>query len=151
MAGKGTKIIGALVSVAVFGSAIAWLSARTSGTATPPPASGMHGGPMPGMHGHMRRYADGTYMATGNYVSPAGKEEIEITVTLAGDVVTGARFIGKAVHSTSRTMQGRFSAGFSEYVMGKPIDEIALTVVNGSSLTPKGFMEALAKIKERAS
>ena len=47
-------------------------------------------------------------------------------------------------------MQGNFKAGFSELVVGKPVDQVSLSVVNGSSLTPKGFMDALAKIKAEA-
>ncbi|RJQ36412.1 hypothetical protein C4552_03940 [Candidatus Parcubacteria bacterium] len=150
MAGTATKLIGAVLSVAIIGSAIAWLS-RAEDAAPVSPAAGMHGGPPPGMPGHMRRYADGTYAATGNYISPAGREEIEIMLTVADDIVVDAHFTGKATHATSRTMQGRFGAGFREHVVGKPIDQIVLDVVNGSSLTPKGFMEALAKIKAEAS
>jgi hypothetical protein len=48
-------------------------------------------------------------------------------------------------------MQGKFKEGFEEAVVGKPLDEIALTVVNGSSLTPKGFMDALTKVKLEAA
>jgi uncharacterized protein with FMN-binding domain len=94
-----------------------------------------------------KKYEDGTYTATGNYVSPAGTEEVVITLVLKDDVVTSATFEGKAVHPTSKFVQGKFSEGFTQAVVGKNIEELNLTVVNGSSLTPKGFMDALAKIK----
>jgi len=98
-----------------------------------------------------RRYANGTYSATGNYISPAGTEEIDLTITVKDDVVVSAQFTGKATHQTSQFMQGKFKDGFSEMVVGKTVDSVNLTVVNGSSLTPKGFMEALNKIKGEAN
>lgn len=97
------------------------------------------------------KYSDGTYEAVGNYISPAQREEIDITLTLKDNVVTDATFVGKATHEKSKAMQALFSEGFKEQVVGKPIDSIALTVVNGSSLTPKGFMDALQKIKKEAA
>jgi len=95
-------------------------------------------------------YADGTYAATGTYRSPAGEEGVDITVTLKDDVVTAATFTGKATHPTSKLNQEKFNAGFAALVVGKPLDAINLTVVNGSSLTPKGFMDALAEVKAEA-
>ncbi|OGK56510.1 hypothetical protein A3H83_01485 [Candidatus Roizmanbacteria bacterium RIFCSPLOWO2_02_FULL_39_8] len=71
-------------------------------------------------------------------------------MTLKDDIVASAQFTGLGTHTTTKRMQGLFKAGFSEKVVGKPIDSIALTVVNGSSLTPKGFMDALEKIKAQA-
>ncbi len=96
-------------------------------------------------------YVDGTYEATGNYTSPAQEEEVDIVITLADGVVVDAEFVGKATNETSKKMQGLFSKGFTEEVVGKSINEIDLTVVNGSSLTPKGFMDALEKVKTEAS
>lgn len=95
-------------------------------------------------------YKDGTYKGTGNYTSPAQEEEVDITITLENGVVTDATFDGKATNETSMKMQGLFSEGFKEEVVGKPIDEIDLTVVNGSSLTPQGFMDALDQVKAEA-
>ena len=96
------------------------------------------------------KYRDGIYSADGAYVSPAGAERISITLTLKDDVITLIDFTGHAVHPTSKLMQGKFSEGFETLVSGKAIDEISLMVVNGSSLAPKGFMEALSKIKAEA-
>lgn len=95
-------------------------------------------------------YKDGTYSATGNYRSPAGAEAVDVTVTIKNDIVTTAKFVGTATAPKSVEMQGKFNAGFAAIVVGKPLDELSLSVVNGSSLTPMGFMDALAKIKAEA-
>lgn len=96
-------------------------------------------------------YKDGTYAADGVYRSPAGAEEIHVTVTLKDDIVTAAQVTGTASHPKSVKMQEAFIAGFGAQVVGKSIDELSLDVINGSSLTPKGFMDAVAKIKVEAA
>ncbi len=95
-------------------------------------------------------YTDGTFSATGGYRSPAGPETIEVSLTLKDDVITDATVIGDATHTKSMMMQGKFIAGFKQEVVGKSIDSLSLGVVNGSSLTPLGFMDAVAKIKVEA-
>lgn len=98
------------------------------------------------------KYVGGAYAAVGNYTSPAGEEEVDITLTLDADgVITDAEFNGHATHPASVKWQGNFALGFEEQVVGKSIDEVSLGVVNGSSLAPKGFMDALAKVKAEAS
>lgn len=98
-----------------------------------------------------QKYTDGTYAAVGSYVSPAGAEKVDITLTIKGDVITAATFKGEATHPTSKRMQDNFGAGYETLVVGKSVDSVSLSVVNGSSLAPKGFMDALAKIKAEAS
>ncbi len=95
-------------------------------------------------------YKNGTYAAVGNYVSPAGPEQVDVTLTLQEGIVTDATFKGEATHPTSMRRQQAFADGFKEEVIGKPIDQISLGVVNGSSLAPKGFMDALKKIEVEA-
>ncbi|MBP6882232.1 MAG: FMN-binding protein [Candidatus Levybacteria bacterium] len=95
-------------------------------------------------------YKDGTYSVVGNYVSPGGPREVNITVTLQGDVVTDSTFEGSATDAPSKRFQGEFAEGFKPMVVGKKIDEVQLTKVAGSSLTPKGFMDALEKVKTEA-
>ena len=95
-------------------------------------------------------YKDGTYQAPGSYSSPAGKENVVVSLTLANDIVTAATFKGEATHPASKNWQGKFAEGFNQEVIGKKIDGLSLTVVNGSSLTPKGFMDALSVIKTEA-
>lgn len=95
-------------------------------------------------------YKDGTYTSAGVYRSPAGAESVTISLTLKDDKVTAATFAGDATHKKSIEMQTAFSTGFNEQVVGKSIDDVAVGVVNGSSLTGMGFMDAVAKIKLEA-
>ncbi len=95
-------------------------------------------------------YADGAYTQSGTYTSPAGEETVTISITLADDVIASATFSGDATNPGSINNQAKFAAGYSDLVVGKNIDEVALTVVNGSSLTGIGFMEALEAIKDEA-
>lgn len=97
-----------------------------------------------------KKYFDGTYTASGAYVTPEGGEQIDITLLLKDGIITDATFLGKATDKASKTYQDFFSKGFKTEVVGKSIDEVSLTVVNGASLTPKGFMDALNKIKVQA-
>lgn len=100
------------------------------------------------MESHM--YQDGTYSATGVYRSPAGGEQVNVSITLDDDVVTNVSFTGDATHPKSMAMQKAFSEGFAQQVVGKSLDEVNVGIVNGSSLTGIGFMEAVAKIKAEA-
>lgn len=95
-------------------------------------------------------YADGTYTETGMYTSPAGQETVTVSVTLTNDVIASATFTGNATNPGSVTNQKKFADGYTALVVGKKIDEVALTVVNGSSLTGIGFMNALDAIKDEA-
>lgn len=95
-------------------------------------------------------YNNGTYAATGSYGSPAGKESIEVTLTLQNDKVVSASIQGDAKNEKSVKYQTAFVAGFKDQVVGKSVNEISLGVVNGSSLTPKGFMDALKQIEAEA-
>lgn len=95
-------------------------------------------------------YKDGTYSATGNYLSPAGNDEIQVSLTLKNGVITAATYEGMAKMGKSKDFQAKFGAGYETAVVGKSIDSLSLGVINGSSLTPKGFMDAVAKIKAEA-
>lgn len=95
-------------------------------------------------------YKDGTYTAVGSYNSPAGPEQVSVTLTLKDDVVTDASAEGKADMPTSKRYQGQFVSGFKAMVVGKKLDDVMLDKVSGSSLTPKGFNDAVAKIKVQA-
>ncbi|HEY4509283.1 MAG TPA: hypothetical protein VJC13_03365 [Candidatus Paceibacterota bacterium] len=96
-------------------------------------------------------YKNATYSADGNYFSPGGSEQIAVSVTIKDDVVTAASVNANAPSGpTAAKYQSIFVDNFKQYVVGKKIDEINLTKVSGSSLTPKGFNDALAKIKVEA-
>lgn len=97
------------------------------------------------------KYQDGVYAVIGNYVSPGGPREIDVTLTLENGVITDAVFVGKATDATSKRFQGEFGDNYQAQVVGKNIDEVSVTKVAGSSLTPKGFTDALEKVKEQAA
>jgi len=95
-------------------------------------------------------YADGNYVAEGGYQSPNGSETIEVSLTLAGGVVTAVEVTPQG-SGTSQRYQGQFAGGVGAETIGKPIDEIDVARIAGSSLTSGGFREALATIKADAS
>lgn len=95
-------------------------------------------------------YKNGTYEVVGNYASPGGAEHIDIKLTLENDIVTAAEVTPRATLPASKNFQGLFAANFKQYVVGKNIDEVQLDKVSGASLTPKGFNDALTKIKAQA-
>ncbi|GAB3602389.1 FMN-binding protein [Microbacterium aureliae] len=96
-------------------------------------------------------YADGTYTAEGSYATPETVETISVTVTLESDVVTAVEVTGDPQRPESEQYQGRFIGGISDEVVGRDLDEIAVTRVAGSSLTSGGFMQALEAIKADAA
>ena len=95
-------------------------------------------------------YKDGTYTAVGSYMSPGGPDKIGVQLTLANGIVTKASVTPMPGDSESAHYQGLFASGFAAQVVGKPIDSIQLTEVSGSSLTPKGFQDALSQIEAQA-
>ncbi len=95
-------------------------------------------------------YKDGTYSAAGTYQSPAGKEEVGVSLTLQNGIITDAIFTPKATNEVSVKLQGMFAGGYKAMVVGKTLDEAQLDKVSGSSLTPKGWNDAIEKIKLEA-
>lgn len=95
-------------------------------------------------------YKDGTYSAVGSYTSPAGPEEVKIALTLKDDVITNAVVTPMATHEVSIKLQNLFIGGVNEVVVGKSIDDVVLDKVAGSSLTPKGWNDAIVKIQAQA-
>lgn len=95
-------------------------------------------------------YKNGTYSVTGDYLTPGGERNIDVKLTLTDDVVSEAEVTPKATDATSQRFQKEFADNYKSQVVGKNIDELNITKVSGSSLTPKGFMDALEKIKAEA-
>lgn len=95
-------------------------------------------------------YKNGTYSANGSYVSPGGAELIGVNVTVANGIITDVQVTPKATLPISQKFQKLFADNYKQYVVGKNINEVNLTKIAGSSLTPKGFVDALAKIKAQA-
>ena len=97
------------------------------------------------------KYKDGAYNSTGTYASPAGQESITVSITIEDDKVKAMTIGTLASNETSKMFQDKFQLGVGAMVIGKPIEEIGgYAQVNGSSLTPKGFDNALATIKVSA-
>ncbi|QJU55823.1 hypothetical protein SCB71_02005 [Herbiconiux sp. KACC 21604] len=96
-------------------------------------------------------YADGTYEATGSYTSPNGQEEVDVSVTLEGDVITAVTVTPEATNPNSVNYQTQFADGIAAVVVGKDIDEIEVSRVAGSSLTSGGFNKAIETIKSEAA
>lgn len=96
-------------------------------------------------------FEDGTFEAIGTYTSPGGTETIQVSLVLNDGVVTEASVTPQATRPNSVKFQELFKNNFESEVVGKNIDEISLDKVGGSSLTPKGFMDALEDIKSQAS
>ena len=95
-------------------------------------------------------FKDGSYNATGSYQTPGGRESIGVQVTLANGVITDASVTQQGKTSEAEEYQAAFAAGFKSQVVGKKIDEVSLSRVAGSSLTPAGFNNAIDDIETQA-
>jgi hypothetical protein len=95
-------------------------------------------------------YKDGTYAAVGSYMSPGGLDKLGVTLTLKSDRVTEVSLDMQPGDRTSDRYQNIFAANYKQYVIGKDISTLNLNKVSSSSLTPKGFNDAVAQIKLQA-
>lgn len=96
-------------------------------------------------------YKKGTYTADGTYQSPAGLDVMGVSITLdESGVITDTAIQVKAENPFSQKWQGTFAENYKQYVVGKKIGDVSMSKISGSSLTPKGFNEALEKIKKQA-
>jgi len=94
-------------------------------------------------------YVDGEYHAAGAYQSPAGREEVEVTVTLDDDLIAEVHVEWTDGDASAEVefFQNEFNEDILEVVIGVDIDEIMVDRVGGSSLTSAGFAEAIEQIK----
>jgi uncharacterized protein with FMN-binding domain len=97
-----------------------------------------------------KTYKDGDYTAVGTYRTPNGSEKLGVKVTLKNQVVTAVEVEQLAVAPGSKFFQADFAKNYKEFVVGKNISELKLSKISGSSLTPKGFNDAIEKIKTEA-
>lgn len=93
-------------------------------------------------------YADGEYTATGQYGGLPSS--ITVTATLSNNVITAVEVTPHATDPTSLDYQERFADAVPVEVVGKPIDEVRVGRLAGSSGTPNGFNAALQRIKEQS-
>ncbi len=84
-------------------------------------------------------YKDGTYTATGSYMSPGGPDKVGVMLTLKNDLITAITVTPEPGDNTSARYQNMFVAAYKQYVVGQNI-----------ALTSKGFNDALAQIKTQA-
>ncbi|UWF76932.1 FMN-binding protein [Microbacterium neungamense] len=96
-------------------------------------------------------YADGTYTAEGSYQTPETVETVTVTLTLKDGVVTDVEMTGDPQAPETERFQGQFIDGIAAEVEGRPVDELQVDRVAGSSLTSSGFNQAVEKIKEQAA
>ncbi len=95
-------------------------------------------------------YKDGSYSATGVYTAPSGSEDLGVSLTLKGNIITDVTVTNRAKNEISKKLQDMFIGGYKVLVVGKDINTVKLDKVSGSSLTPKGFNDAIEKIKLQA-
>jgi len=95
-------------------------------------------------------YKDGTYTADGSYQTPETVEKISVAITVSQDTVTKVEVTGDPQASETKHYQAQFIGGISAQVVGKKLDDISVSRVSGSSLTSKGFNQALATIRTEA-
>ena len=126
-------------------------SESTQTTDTTVPSTTSTGSSNPNDASSTANYKDGTYSATGSYSTPNGQESIELTVTIAGGVITSTSLVENARSGEAREYQADFASGYKTLVIGKKVDEVSLSRVAGSSLTSNGFNRALETIKTDAA
>lgn len=96
------------------------------------------------------QYRDGSYTASGTYQTPQSVEKVTVTLTLEHDSVAAVRVTGHPQTSETVHYQGEFVAGIANAIIGKKIEDLAVTRVGGSSLTSAGFNDALVRIEAQA-
>jgi FAD:protein FMN transferase len=93
-------------------------------------------------------YRDGVYTAIGRYGSLPSS--ITVRVTLRNSVIRAVRVTPHATDPTSLALQRRFAAAVPAVVVGKPIANVEVGRLAGSSGTPDGFNRAIEQIKKQA-
>lgn len=95
-------------------------------------------------------YKDGTYSASSDYYVPHGSENIKVTLTVQGGVVTNSSIANSENNGESALFQESFASEYKSYVVGKPVSSLQLNYVAGASDTTQGFNDALQQIKSQA-
>ncbi|MCA9387152.1 FMN-binding protein [Candidatus Dojkabacteria bacterium] len=102
----------------------------------------------------LKDFKDGSYYAEGSfYVDAVSKTEtIGVTVTIRDGKITGLETdqIENGEKVVNEYMQ-KFEDKIKDMVVGKPITEVGdQTIITGSSLTSKGFVDAVENIRRDA-
>lgn len=96
------------------------------------------------------RYTDGTYYATKSYRTPDGTYQMNVSVTVKNDRVTGSTLSFDADGARDGYSK-RFSNGYQTQVIGMDLGTIQLSRVGGASLTTNAFNSAVSSIVSQAS
>jgi hypothetical protein len=83
-------------------------------------------------------------------MSPGGKDDIDVTVTLKNNIITDTTAIAKPGDDVSKKYMKMFTDNYKTLVVGKNISQVKLDKVSGSSLTPIGFNDAIFQIRTQA-
>lgn len=145
-----TIVVVVLLAIAVAGVAYVTKDSATTSEAGSPSATSTTAPDVGTGNVPSSSYNNGTYSATGEYRTPEGQQSIDVTVALSDGTISEITATGNANSGTSQQYQGMFESGYKAEVVGKNINEVDLTRVAGSSLTPQGFNDAISKIKDEA-
>jgi len=149
---QGSALVGIAGALLLAGCAAESSSAETTTDSPTPQTTGQASPAATGAGSSTgTTYKDGTYTADGSYQTPETVEKITVSVTVSGDKVTTVEVTGDPQAAETKHYQGQFIAGISAQVVGKKLDEISVSRVSGSSLTSKGFTQALATIRTEAA
>tara|TARA_B100000745_G_scaffold292321_1_gene233051 strand:+ start:354 stop:1280 length:927 start_codon:yes stop_codon:yes gene_type:complete len=100
----------------------------------------------------MMDYQDGLYTSTISYEIPYGYvEPMEVTLQLEDNIVTDVSASFVVVNPVSENYQQLFLGYVSKEVVGKQVDDVALSRMAGASLTNRAFDAALSEIKAEAT
>lgn len=147
------KVLTALAAVSILGAA-GCAGAQTSAAEAPAEETGAaaegSAAAADGAAAGGATYTDGEYSSTGSYQSPAGEEEVGVTLSVEGDVVTAVTVEPMPSNPTTEQYQTQFAGGISDAIVGQPLADISVDRVAGSSLTSGGFNEAVEQIRAEA-
>ncbi len=80
-----------------------------------------------------------TRTETVSYMSPAGKDEVEFSVTLKDGVITAASSKTLATNDASKYNQDNFAKALAGKVVGKKSADFDIDAIGGASLTTAAF------------
>lgn len=151
----GSALAGIAGTLLLAGCAAEASSAETTKDTTPPQSTATAtpsatSGSSSSTGGSGAVYKDGTYTADGSYQTPETVEKISVSITVHDDAVTAVEVTGDPQAAETKHYQGQFIGGISAQVVGKKLDDISVSRVSGSSLTSKGFTQALDEIRTEA-
>lgn len=94
-------------------------------------------------------YADGDYEATGEYGGLPS--HLDVAVSIVDGTITDVSVTPTATNETSLGYQQDFADAVPDEVIGKPLAEVSVGKLAGSSSCGDGFNDAIAKIRDQAA